>query len=509
LKPTSAAAILTILNFLSVGASFYANVIIAAAFGVSPAMDSYLVASSIHIYLGGIFAGVASVALVPVFSRASENSSNLEKAFNGIFWPCFAFAVVLTATLLIFAGEITGLVALGLPVDVRSDATQTLQILMPSIVAIMANEIIAAAYVVRRRYFVPAINKLISPIITVGLIFVFKNSLDTKLLAVATGVAAIAQSMALCLRFKKNLEIRFTMPFIGFDNYARDAVKQIIPLVSGMLIYRALPVFDKFLVSGLTLGTITALSYAEKIVSTLVTLLIGGLTSVTFSHLSADFLAENRSEFTDKVHRIVRIILIFSCPIVTALCCFPVELVAFVFQRGSFDASSSASVGYCLRFLVVTLVPAILGTILAQCFYAAQKNRLVFVLGVVEAVFYLVAAIPLTNKNGLSGFLTAKILYWLLSLSLNFVFLNTIVRWDFVGLAKFCGWVIAVCALQASLAVLLSFYGVHGVISAIAGICLFYAVIRLTPVASDLRHLERHFLRLAAGVSLKNPKAGL
>jgi O-antigen/teichoic acid export membrane protein len=143
--------------------------------------------------------------------------------------------------------------------------------------------------------------------------------------------------------------------------------------------------------------------------------------------------------------------------------------------------------------LGIILFPSVIGTVLGQCLYVAQRHGLAAGLGVFETILYFVVAIPLVQRFGLKGLVIAKIIDWYIALGLDFYFLQKILVWKLSRLFKTCGKSFFASLLVVGGALVLRSQHAPFVLSVgILGMG-YYAVIRSLNLSSDLREFERYF----------------
>ena len=494
MKAFNAVVVLTILNLLALLIGFATNLVISALFGVSAAMDAYVLASSIHLYITGIISGSTSLSFLPALERVASDQDSLNKFFTRAFWASVSAGVSIAGLLMIISPSVISMVSSSFDPGLAGEATKMLQVLLPSAALSVVNELISSVYVLRKNYIRPAVIKALTPLIQVAALAIFYGQLSPLLLAYATLAASLIQTVVFLMGFRKRLKIELGRPTFVIDHAIRDLFRQTISLATGMAVYRSLPVFDKFLVAGVGQGWVSSLAYSDKIVSFLSSITLGGVSVVVLQRLTADYVAGRREEFANQVHTLLQIITFITVPIVTIFFYYPAELVKLVFQRGLFGVDATIQVSTCLKYLIFALLPANLGSVLAQCFYAAQKNNLVAIIGIIEAALFVIIAIPLTNLFGIDGFLAAKLVFWGTSLLFHIFFLRQVVSWRALELARFCFWVLGSMFIAILAGKITRIISAHSISSVAVILVSYYFLLKLTPAWPRVSVLEQKLL---------------
>jgi|GEM_PF-6492174 len=486
----NAALLLTALNALAILVGFATSLLVAARFGVGEGMDAYGAASSFHAYILSILSGAVSVFLTPTLAQASaKGESALAGSFNTIFRFVLYFTGVLVLIVVAGAGGIVHFFAPGLGEVGFAKAVYLVRILVPSVLFLVTNDVMAGAYFIRNRVMVPGINKSVAPVLTLLFVAATWGQMDVEAVAWANLAASVVQFALLFFGFRQNIGLpisfrsRSMLPLVG------KALRGMLPFWLGLAVYKSVPLIDKAYASLLSTGTIASFSYAEKCVTIVVSLLLGGVSSISFASLAVEHATNRRERFVSKFERIFVALLLLSAPIAWMLCVCPDDLIRLLMQRGNFDAEATRRVASGLSILAWTLPPAVLGTVISQCFYILEKNWLVMTLSVGETMMYAMIA-WLSLKWGAIGLLWAKVAYWYASILMFLVALHRFFRFDAGRLFRTGGFALLIIGVLQALTVMLEFAGTGRLAGASVALLLVYLVVRRMEPCRELLELE-------------------
>lgn len=148
----------------------------------------------------------------------------------------------------------------------------------PIIIFSCLNELIASIFYSKNIFFIPLINKLISPSIIILFIFLLPSGLNVKNLIYASLASAFFQLILLLITLIRIENYKFKFKINFNDHEVSMFFKLLVPLILSSLIYKSFPIIDSFYLSKLPVGNLSRISYANKL-----QLIIGALLNSVFS----------------------------------------------------------------------------------------------------------------------------------------------------------------------------------------------------------------------------------
>ena len=393
--------IVTTFTIFGLGLGFLSNMVIAMKFGARADMDIFLAATTVPLFITSVLSGAIGATFIPVFAeyRASE-PSELWKVISSFINLSLVVTVVLCVAGMAMSEHITRILVPGFTQNQVEHTADLLRWLLPLTVFTVINELMAGVYYSDNRFVVPSLNKVISPIITLMYVFLFHDSLSTMSLALAMLTAGFLQSAILAAGFLKRREFLYTLSFDYRHPGVRKILKLMIPTVSGMLVYRTTPVFDRYFLSLLPAGSISHIGYALKLISVIPAVIVSGISISIFPVMARYAAEDNIHELKSIMSKGLKMLFFLSVPFAIFFGVFGKSLVKLVFERGAFAASDTLAV-YCAFAICIIALPAMtVGTVLGQGYYVLNDTRTLAFIGVVETVFYIFLCYTLLQPLG-------------------------------------------------------------------------------------------------------------
>ena len=160
---------------------------------------------------------------------------------------------------------------------------------------------------------------------------------------------------------------------------------------------------DHALASGLNPGDISAMSYAYRLITFLLGVLMVPLTTVMFSKMSRLAAAKDKKGMLDVLRRCVLVIALVALPIVAVAVVLRVDVIKFAYMRGRFDMHSVQVTAGILMCYVVGVPAFGLRDFLNRVFHALQDTATPFRVSCVVVVTNIVLNLILRVFLGAKG----------------------------------------------------------------------------------------------------------
>lgn len=210
----------------------------------------------------------------------------------------------------------------------------------------------------------------------------------------------------------------------GLDTGARQMWVLLLPLLLGAAIYKLDPLLDRYLASGLPVGSVSRLSYSSRLIAAFLTLTSNGLAMVVFPILATHAANSQREHLKTEVGHALQYLVFLVLPLTAALAWFPIPIIRDLFQRGRFTPDDTRAVAELLALSLGILVGGSLGEILSKTFFAMGDTRTPTVVRMFG--FLVGASLKLWwgTQYGLRGLVWATSCYYLLIALLDWILLN-------------------------------------------------------------------------------------
>ena len=400
-----AAALVTGLTALSAVLGFLRDVVIAGVFGAGAQLDAFLVAQGLMNLVLALIAGAMAKSTVPVLAAQISADGDSNKAAHTL-------SVVLTVTLTILGlGSLIMALAAPLVVTVlapgfkgeQADLAASLtRIVLIATVLISGTNLLAAAAEAHRRFFWSAIQGLPFNLIMIVAAVVFGPRYGVYALAVGFVVGSAARMLcqfvpihALKLRLRASWDLK--------DPAFRSIAKLIPPLLVGSALGNANTMVDRAVGSMVGEGTISALSYAWRIISLGQTLLVASLLTALYPAFGAAAGTRDLTEMRRLVGRGLSTVATVLLPVCGFLLVCSVPLVALVFEHGSFSPDDTQRTATAMLWYAPALLALGWREMVVRASYAMGDSRRPVTVFVMAMTINVIGDFTLGLTFGIAG----------------------------------------------------------------------------------------------------------
>jgi putative peptidoglycan lipid II flippase len=454
-------------------------------------MDCYLVATAVPSYIVTILAGSLSVTFIPAFVDKKDTKERWNLMGSILFLSVIVGASV-TALIIIFSPQIINQQAPGLSAKLQNYSALLLNWYVIVLLFTVINEIFAGIFYSIGEFMVPALNKIISPIITTSIVFVMSSGANALIIVWANVAGVLVQTILLLYKFFSEGN-RIQIGNKIFTREVRSVLKLMTPLLIGSIFYKSLPIFDKYFLSNMTLGSISVINYSQKLFLATAQILGAALSMQVFSHLALLASELKHDELNKLLNKLIRLALFVTIPVAGLCYFFSDEIIRLIYERGEFTSANTSDVVINFRIYMLALPAVILGTIISQGLYVMKDTWSPFYVGLVEILLYLALCYFLVGIVGIIALPIAYVIYFYFSVIVLGVILATklkFIRWD-----ELLAYIFVLITLILSELTLIHFiFGTYLFSSITTIIVLLFSVLIYFVVAYSLNNNEAKFI---------------
>ena len=390
------------------------DMLIARYFGVSAATDAFYVAFRIPNLLRRLFAeGAFSQAFVPMLSQVKEQESEARAhEFIDHVFTLLAISVFLASVLgVIFAPAIIWVIATGFAdTPTTFDLAVLLTRFMFPYIIFMSLVAMAAAVLNTWKHFaIPAFTPVLLNVSFILFIVLLSERLEEPVwaLAIAVIVGGVLQLGTQLIQMRRmGLLAHFANPAkaIG-DKAVTRMLKLMVPALVGVAVAPLSILINTNIASRLVEGSVTWLSYADRLMEFPSALLGVALGTVLLPSLSRAYAKGETEKYRDLLDTGLRIVLLLAIPAAIGLGLLPEALSAVLFQGKNFTAIDVAQTSLAIRGYSIGMIGLIGIKIVAPAFYARKDIKtpvIVAILSVVVVQACNFFTVPLFSHAGLA-----------------------------------------------------------------------------------------------------------
>lgn len=391
--------------------------LIARAFGASEMTDAFNVAFRLPNLLRRLFAeGAFSQAFVPILGEVNEKrgkeASNLliNAVATLLFWSLIITVIlgVMGAPWLVLA------IASGFKDPKTFEISVVLTRLMFPYIGLISLVSLAAGILnTYKRFMVPAVTPVLLNLGMIAGSLLLSPYFETPIYALGVGVmlGGIAQlALQIPALYKIGMLPRLGMSWSAIKAAvhhpdAKRVLKLMVPAVFAVSVAQLSLIINTNIASHLPAGSVSWLSYADRLMEFPTALLGVAVGTVLLPSLSRANASGSAEEVSALLHWGLRLTFLLATPAALALFIFGTPLASVLYHYGKFNAQDVYMTQLALMAYGVGLVGLILVKILAPGFYAKQDIRTPVKIGILVLVFTQVAnlvLVPIFAHAGLA-----------------------------------------------------------------------------------------------------------
>lgn len=187
------------------------------------------------------------------------------------------------------------------------------------------------------------------------------------------------------------------------DKYINKVILLSLPVLVGVAINDLNAIVDRTLASGLASGSISALNYADRLKSLILSVFIFAITTVIFPLLSKESNNDNIPGMKKIMGKGINLILLITVPATVGLMVLATPIVESAFQRGAFDSTATLMTSQALTFYSIGLVAMGLNLLFSRVYYSLQDTKTPTVNGAISVGFNIALNIILVKYMAHAG----------------------------------------------------------------------------------------------------------
>jgi putative peptidoglycan lipid II flippase len=387
---------------------FGREVVNARYFGTRWEMDAFLAASLIPMILFGVFNGALVSALVPTFSEYIAHGDD-EQAWRLANTIINVLLIVLCGCAVlgyVLAPYYVPLIAHGFPKPELGVTIRMTRWLMPSIVAVSLSGVLTAVLNANHRFRSAALTGIVLNVATIACVLLLHKRFGIYSVVLGTTLGLFAQMLVQVPALLLSRTYRLTVD-LKHPGLARMWA-MLGPIIVGSAAGQIALFFDRYFASTLSAGYMAGMNYATKIVNFPQQIFAAAIATVIFPLIASQFARENRIAVAGSVTLGLRLVNFITIPSVCALTVLSYPIVETLFERGKFQASSSALCAGLLPYAAVGLVALAANVVLTRCAFACKETAWTVAISVFTVVVNVLLSVLWLPWLGARGLLLAN-----------------------------------------------------------------------------------------------------
>jgi putative peptidoglycan lipid II flippase len=204
---------------------------------------------------------------------------------------------------------------------------------------------------------------------------------------------------------------RFRLRWHGMDQPTREVAGQYGPVLLSSVVSSGGLLVDQAMAAMLVAGSVSALAYANRFVSVVLTLLAGAISTAIIPYLSRMIACRDWAGCRHTIRMWVRLTALVSVPIAVLLISGARPLVRLVLQHGKFGPRDTNVVASVLAMYAIQIPFFVVSRVYYRFIVAMRRTDLILYCGVINLGLDIVLNLVLMRRFGVAGIALATSLW--------------------------------------------------------------------------------------------------
>lgn len=413
--------IIMIVSVISKAVGFIRDMLIARGFGAGMYTDAYNIAVTIPETIFALIGLAISTAFLPMLSRirAKKGQKEMYDFANNVINILFVVSLIFFAVSSIFSKEIVHILAGGLSEEALTLATRLTRITLLNILFLSINACFTSMLQVNEDFVVPSILGLFFNLPMIVYLLIFRKY-DIVGLTIANVIGnflrVVVQVPSLITHgYKFRLFINVK------DKRLHEILLLIVPVIIGAGANSLNMIVDKKIASSLSVGSISALDYGQKLIIFINTIITTSIANVAYPIMANMRNNGDEKGFIETLKKSIVYLAILLIPITAGVLIFGRQIVQIVYGRGQFDEyavniTTAALIGYGLGIFFTGM-----RDILNSTLFSMGRTQITTFNGIIGVVCNISLNIILSRYFGVFGIALASVIAMIVTALLLFM----------------------------------------------------------------------------------------
>jgi putative peptidoglycan lipid II flippase len=352
------------------------DLIVARQFGISDALDAFLIAFAVPSFLGAVFSEALAVALVPTYIqlREREGREAAQRLFSSIMVWGGILLVAVSVLLAVSAPYILSVLTSSFSPEKLALTRSLLYLLLPALAIGGMSRVWGSILNSGEHFALVAGVAITTPIVTVVSIILMDGlwGIYSYAVGIIGGVLLEAAVLVWALR-RQGFSLAIRWPRL--DPSTKQVMSQFVPVLSAALLFSGSGFVDQAMAALLGSGSVSTLNYGSKVVYGINGIAGAALYAAVLPYLSQMVATNDWSGVRHTLRTYAALILGVTIPVTIGLVYFSEPLVRLMFQRGEFTAEDTHVVAQVQALFFLQMPFYIMDIFLTRLISSLNANR--------------------------------------------------------------------------------------------------------------------------------------
>ena len=400
----TATAGVTVIMVLGYFLSFVKEAVIANYFGVSAAVDAYTIAIQIPVLLFSFVSVAIQSIVVPVYSDVLINKG--KEVADRYIHKLLSLLLIITISFVIvgecIANPIVYLFSPGFDKETHSLCVELLRVSFPSLIFSIIAQVLVAVLNVHKKFVWPSFAVYFLNIGIIGVVVWLHSTLGILSACLGQLLGDTVRCLFLVLLALKVYKYRINFQWKG-DEDVNKTMKMSLPVLWSISIAEVNAMINRLVASFLFVGSISALTYANKINTVLMQLFVAAITTVVYPLYAESSAKNDIRQLNSRVNLTLAAYSLFIVPLMAGILVFKKEIIEVAFARGAFDVEAVALTQSVLGWYTIGLLFMSFRGTLTNVFYSLKDTKTPAVNATIGVVINIILNVTLPFVMGVRG----------------------------------------------------------------------------------------------------------
>jgi putative peptidoglycan lipid II flippase len=388
------------------------EIAVASVYGRSDAMDAFLAAALIPSLLVNLISESMNQALVPTLIRVREQEGRdraQQLLSNSMLWMCLLLGAA-SALMALLAHGFFPLIASHFPPAKLALSIRLFYGLLPIVLLTGIATNCTAILNTLDRFALPA---LAPAVISVSIVFgalLFGSRFGIWAMVYATLAGSLLHVIIVVWMMKAH-GYAFRLCWHGMTEATREVAGQYGPVLLSSVVASGGLLVDQSMAAMLPAGSVSALVYANRFVSVVLTLLAGALSTAIVPYFSRMIAHRDWAGCRQTLRTWVQLTALVSIPIAVLLIAGAGPLVRVAYQHGRFGPGDTTIVASVLAMYAIQIPFYVTSRVYYRFIVAMRRTDLVLYCGTLNLGLDIVLNLILMHWFGVAGIALATSLW--------------------------------------------------------------------------------------------------
>ncbi|WP_028855469.1 murein biosynthesis integral membrane protein MurJ [Psychrilyobacter atlanticus] len=400
--------LLMMLAIITKISGFGRDVVLSYYYGVSNITDAYLVAITIPTVIFSFIGIGISTNLIPMYNNIKKEKGiqDAEKFINDVI----NFSIILCSLIVMIAfplsGGIVRVIAPGLCDQTLNLAIDFTKITIIGIYFSVGISIFTGYLHLKKSFIAPTLMGI--PLNVIMIIFIaISHNYSIQILSIGS-VLSLAFQFLFLIPFAYKQGYSYSFELDRNNPYLKKMVLLSIPVIIGVSVNQINVLIDKSIASRMIIGSISALTYANRMNLFVKGIFISTIASLMYPTLSKMSAENNVHGYKKTLIEAINVINLLVIPISIISMMFSEIIIKLIFGRGAFNSTAVLRTAHSLIFYSIGMIGIGHREILSRAFYSLQDTKTPMINAVTGVVVNIIFNIVLSDIMGIKGLALAS-----------------------------------------------------------------------------------------------------